>query len=79
MHERFFILADVLAFLYALAFPSRRAVVAAASMQVASAFPVIVFAFKLEPAQAIAPAFAIVAMALFWKELAQDDPAPAKT
>jgi Gpi18-like mannosyltransferase len=78
MHERFFILADVLAFLYAVAFPSRRAVLAAASMQVASAFPVIVFAFKLEPAQAVAPAFAIVAMVLFWKELDQDDPAPAK-
>jgi hypothetical protein len=78
MHERFFILADVLAFLYAVAFPSRRAVLAAASMQVASAFPVIVFAFKLEPAQAIAPAFAIVAMVLFWKELAQDEPAAAK-
>ena len=78
MHERFFILADVLAFLYALAFPNRRAVLAAASMQVASAFPVIVFAFKLEPAQAIAPAFALVAMVLFWKELAQDEPAAAK-
>ena len=71
MHERFFILADVLAFLYAVAFPSRRAVLAAVSMQVASAFPVIVFAFKLEPAQLVAPAFVIVAMLLFWKELKQ--------
>lgn len=75
MHERFFILADVLAFLYAVAFPSRRAVLAAASMQVASAFPVVVFAFKLEPTQAIAPAFAIVAMALFWMELSVRNPA----
>jgi Gpi18-like mannosyltransferase len=69
MHERFFILADVLAFLYAVSFPSRRAALAAASMQVASAFPVIVFAFKLEPWELVAPAFAIVAVALFWHEL----------
>ena len=72
MHERFFILADVLAFLYAVAFPNRRAVWAAVFMQVASAFPVIVFAFKLEPAQLVAPAFAIAAMFLFWKELGQN-------
>jgi Gpi18-like mannosyltransferase len=71
MHERFFILADVLAFLYTVSFPSRRAAVAAASMQVASAFPVIVFAFRLEPWELVAPAFGIIAMALFWQELTE--------
>jgi Gpi18-like mannosyltransferase len=79
MHERFFILADVLALLYAVSFPSRRAALAAASMQVASAFPVIVFAFKLEPWELVAPAFAIVAMALFWQELRKSDPGASKT
>jgi Gpi18-like mannosyltransferase len=81
MHERFFILADVLALLYAVAFPSRRAVWGAVFTQIASAFPVIVFAFKWEPAQMVAPAFALAAMVLFWKELRQpvadaEGPAP---
>jgi hypothetical protein len=71
MHERFFILADVLAFLYAVSFPSRQSVLAAGWMQIASAFPVIVFAFKLEPWQLIAPAFAIFSLALLCWELAE--------
>lgn len=71
MHERFFILADVLAFLYAVAFPTRRAVLAAVLMQIASAFPVIVFAFSLEPWELLAPFFAIGAMLLLVKELSE--------
>jgi hypothetical protein len=34
---------------------------------------VIVFAFKLEPWESVAPAFAIAAMVLFWQELRGSD------
>ena len=71
MHERFFILADVLAFAYAVAFPTRRAVIAAVLIQIASAFPVVVFAFGLEPWELLAPFFAIGALLLFARELSE--------
>jgi hypothetical protein len=70
MHERFCILADVLAFLYALVYPSRRSFAAALSMQVASAFPVFVWALQMEPLQLLAPPLAVAALFLFFKELA---------
>lgn len=63
MHERFFMLADVLAFAYAAAFPTRRNIVMAAAIQIASAWPVFVWAFVLQPAQLIAPP--LLALALF--------------
>ena len=68
-HERFFILADVLAFLYALARPTPRTIAAAILMQIASALPVYVWAFQAEPLQLLAPAFAIVAIYLILREL----------
>ena len=71
MHERFYILADVLAFLYALVYPSRRSIAAAVMMQIASAFPVFVWALQMEPLELLAPPFAVAALYLFFKELAQ--------
>jgi Gpi18-like mannosyltransferase len=71
MHERFYLLADVLAFIYALAFPSRRSIVAALLMQIASAFPVYVWALQIEPLQLLSPPLAAVALFLFLRELAE--------
>lgn len=71
MHERFYILADVLAFLYALVYPSRRSIAAAVLMQVASALPVFVWAFEMAPLELLAPPFAVAALYLFFKELVQ--------
>ena len=69
MHERFYLLADILAFLYALAYPSRRSIAAAILMQFASAFPVYVWAFELEPLQLLSPPCAIAALFLFLREV----------
>lgn len=69
MHERYYLLADVLAFLYALAFPRRRTIIAAFLLQVASAFPVYVWAFQMEPLELLAPPLAVVALWMFLKEL----------
>lgn len=68
MHERFFILADVLAFIYALAYPSWRSIAAAIAMQLASAFPVFVWAFELQPLELVAPPLAFIALLLFVRE-----------
>lgn len=70
MHERFYLLADVLAFIYALAYPSRRSIAAAIFMQLASAIPVYTWAFEAEPTQLVAPPFAAIAIYLFLRELA---------
>ena len=77
MHERFFLLADVLAFLYAAVFPSRRSIIVAMAMQIASALPVYVWAFQAEPLHLVAPAFAIVAFYLVLKELTVPAAAPS--
>ena len=69
MHERFYILADVLAVIYALVYPSRRSIAAALLMQFASAFPVYVWAFQIEPLELLAPPFAAAAIYLFLREL----------
>ena len=71
MHERFFLLGDVLAALYALAWPSGRTVGAAIMMQIGSAFPVYVWAFELEPFELIAPPLAAAALFLFLRELVE--------
>jgi Gpi18-like mannosyltransferase len=71
MHERFYLLADVLAFIYALAYPSRRSIAAAILMQIASAFPVYVWAFQIEPLELLAPPCAAVAIFLFVRELVE--------
>jgi Gpi18-like mannosyltransferase len=69
MHERFFMLADVLAFLFALAFPSRRNVVLAIAVQIASAWPGYVYAFQLKPAHLIAPPIMAAALWAYWSDL----------
>ena len=69
MHERFFILADVLAFTYALAFPSKRSVFLGVLVQVASAWPVFVWAFRLEPSHLIATPLMIFAVVMYSAEL----------
>lgn len=77
MHERFYMLADVLALIYALAFPSRRAIAAAILIQVASALPVYVWALEAEPLQLVAPPLAAIALFLFWRESVAPDEQPA--
>ena len=74
MHERYYLLADVLAFIYALGFPSRRSVVAAVSIQLASALPVYVWAFEAQPLQVVAPLIAAFGIFLLLRELS----APSK-
>ena len=69
MHERFFILADVLAFLYAWASPSRNAILAAILMQVASALPVAAWAFSFQHAEVCAPFFAFGSLMLLAQEV----------
>jgi Gpi18-like mannosyltransferase len=69
MHERFYFLGDVLAVIYALAYPNRRSITAAVLMQIASAFPVYVWAFMIEPLELLAPPFAVAALYLFVMEL----------
>jgi hypothetical protein len=55
VRERFFMLGDVLAFLLAVAYPSRRTIILAALVQVASAFPMLVFAYSMQPWDILAP------------------------
>jgi Gpi18-like mannosyltransferase len=69
MHERFFILADVLAFLYAYLQPSRNSIIAAALMQVASALPVAAWAFSFQHGEVCAPFFALGSLLIFWQEI----------
>jgi len=70
MHERFFILADVLAFLYAYLRPSRNSIIAAVLMQLASALPVAAWAFRFQHGEVCAPFFAVGALLIFWQEIA---------
>ncbi len=69
MHERFFLLADVLVFAYAIAYPSRRTIIAAAAMQVASAWPVLVWAYGLQPGEQFAPPLAAYVLVFLLYEL----------
>jgi Gpi18-like mannosyltransferase len=69
MHDRFFILADVLAFLYAVVRPSRRSIAAAILMQIGSTFPVFAWAFELHGWELLAPPFVAAAIFLFVREL----------
>ena len=78
MHERFYILGDVLAFLYALVYPSRRAIAAALLIQFASAFPVYVWGFQAQPLELLAPPFAAIAIFLLVREL-RDPGAPLRS
>jgi Gpi18-like mannosyltransferase len=68
MLDRFFILAAVLAVINAIAFPSRRTILAAAAMEIASAWPIAVWAFFPHPWSAIGAPFALIALVLLWRE-----------
>jgi hypothetical protein len=70
MLDRFFILADVLAFLYALARPSKRSITAAVLIQIGSAFPVLVREFLLQPLDAFAAPFMLGGLVLLAASLA---------
>lgn len=71
MHDRFFILADVLAFLYAVVRPSRRSMAAAILMQIGSTLPVFAWAFELHGSELLAPPFVAAAIILLVMELRQ--------
>jgi Gpi18-like mannosyltransferase len=62
MHDRFFILADVFAFLYALARPTPKTVAAAILMQIGSAWPGFVWGLELPRWDIFAPPFAAAAL-----------------
>lgn len=74
MLDRFFILADILAFLYAVAYPGRRTLIAAAAMQFGSAWPMSCWAFFYHPWTAIAAPFAVIMLVLLWRD-PEDQPA----
>ena len=76
MHERFFMLADVLAFLLAIAFPTKRNIALAIIVQIASAWPVFVWAFRFQPAQMIAPPLIAVALWMYWLRLREPASSP---
>lgn len=64
MHERFFILADVLAFCLAVAARTRPAIMAAVLIQIGSAAPVVRWAFQLAHFEIAAPFFILAGMLL---------------
>lgn len=64
MHERFFILADVLAFCLAVVMRTRPAIIAAVLIQIGSAAPVIRWAFQLQHFEIAAPFFILGGMIL---------------
>ena len=68
-HDRFFILADVLAFLYALARPSQKAIMAAILMQIGSALPGFVWCLELRGWEILAPPFAGAALLILAHEV----------
>jgi Gpi18-like mannosyltransferase len=69
MHERFFMLAGTLAFAYAVAFSSKRTIGAAVAMEVASAMPIFVWAFRAQPWDGTASIFALLAILMLLWEL----------
>ncbi|WP_395624016.1 hypothetical protein [Sphingomonas daechungensis] len=73
MHERFFILADVLAAAYAIARPNLRSILAACLIQVASAGPVLVWAFQLGRLEIFAPTLMAVGIVLLARGISSDD------
>jgi hypothetical protein len=72
MHERFFMLADVLAYLYALIVRSPRSIVAALVMQLASAGPVFIWSFNAQPLELMAPILAVAVLFILACELKAD-------
>jgi Gpi18-like mannosyltransferase len=69
MHDRFFILADVLAFLYALARPTPRTIAAAILMQIGSAWPGYVWGLQMPRWDIFAPPFAAAALLILVYEV----------
>jgi Gpi18-like mannosyltransferase len=68
-HDRFFILADVLAFLYALARPTPKTIAAAILMQIGSALPGFVWCFELADWEIFAPPLAAAALLILMHEV----------
>ncbi|WP_425569665.1 hypothetical protein [Sphingomonas daechungensis] len=62
MHERYFMLADILAFSLAWAFPDRRTIAVAVLLQLASAVPSYAWAFGWPPVQLAAPFLSLAAI-----------------
>lgn len=69
MHDRFFILADVLAFLYALARPTPKTIAAAILMQTGSALPGYVWCLELRGWEIFAPPFAVAGLLILIREV----------
>ena len=68
-HDRFFILADLLAFLYALARPTPGTIAAAILMQIGSVWPGFAWGFELRGWDIIAPPFAAAALLILIHEV----------
>jgi Gpi18-like mannosyltransferase len=75
VRERFFMLGDVLAFLLAVAYPSRRTIILAALVQVASAFPMLVFAYSMQPWDILAPFLMGAALVAYLRLIDRREPA----
>ena len=75
MHERFFILADVLAFCLAVVARTRPAIIAAVLVQIGSAAPVARWAFQLPHFEIAAPFFILGGIVLL-VDIVRDDRAP---
>jgi Gpi18-like mannosyltransferase len=74
VRERFFMLGDILAFLFAAAYPSQRTILLAVIVQVASAFPMLVFAYALQPWDVLAPLLMAVALLGYLRAIDRRDP-----
>ena len=73
MHERFFILADVLAYCYMFVARSPRSIAIALMMQLGSALPVYGWAYRLPDAVSLSACFFVVAaVLLLLEDLARD-------
>jgi Gpi18-like mannosyltransferase len=72
MHDRYLLLADVLAYAWAVTSPSRRSIAAAILMQIASVAPVVAWAFSMKWLAPPACFFALAAMLLLWKQVREE-------
>lgn len=68
MHERFYMLADVLAFVFAAAHPGRQSITLAVLAQIASVWPMLCWAFSIYGGYLIAPPLMLAALILACRE-----------
>ena len=73
MHERFFILADVLAFCLAVRIKTRPAILAAVFMQIGSAVPVLRWAYQWQHIEIAAPLFILGAILILIEIVRSDE------